>query len=487
MRSNPSDLNPLIPVAKLASIEADPELLAYRFCYDDFLMWPFVRHSLLFAAQSRGLRFRVPARKHSLTPVDVLRYVYHSFAQNPLIRTGQKDIIIFSSGVVNVPDPVGGGFVNRLYDQFAEEYPDQTLLIEDSYRYRFHRPRSWPFVKYHDLIEVLSWFVSKGNPTPTQDRVRISEFLRYLKKAFDFPVDPATWPLIEGKLHTAARRLRFLHASYKQLFKATNPRVILLEDGSYGERSYIIKWAREHGVATAEYQHGLISRNHLAYNYGPSIRDSLYRDYLPENLLVFGKYWANTVNMPINLAVIGYPYLDKTAEAGRNLEKSPEKDSVLFISSGFRPDLVKDLVVQFHDLAGKEYRCYFRPHPWERSIANNLYAPMRKLGIAFDNGNLYHKLLQVENIVGMEASTVLFEALALGKNVFVLNKPDVAYYVDEPVFNVFDNPADLREKLRKGNHGYYDPGYLFHKDWRTAYREFIDNATSSRETPKNAQ
>jgi hypothetical protein len=472
LSNNPSDN--ILTVNELLTIEDDPDLLRYRFSFDDILMWPYIRHRFLLSAQIPSLKFAIPPQKLRLLPRIVFPYIYHSIAHNPYSGAKTQDIIFFSSGVVNIRNSVSSCYENRLYDHFAGEYPEQTMLIEDSDQFQYHRPRNYRSVKYHDLIDIISWFVCNSTPTPSRDQQTIHAFVAYLQKAFTYPLPPGTWDMLRAKLHTAAKRLAFLHQAYAFLFKRLCPKVLFIEGGCYGMRSHIIKWAKELGIATAEVQHGLISKNHIDYNYSPAIIKNGYRSYLPDYFLVNGKYWANTVSLPADMVIIGNPYITETVRAMQSPENKHPHSSVLFISGGYQPNVVCNLVLGFYQHSGPTFTCRLRPHPMERSVADTRYRSLLDRGIALENGNLYHAMSQADYIVALEASTVLFEALAIGKKVFVLNRPEVSYYLDEPVFATFNDAEDLVEKLASGNSMSVDPDYFFHPDWKNAYRGFID-------------
>src|SRR3546814_12540747 len=68
---------------------------------------------------------------------------------------------------------------------------------------------------------------------------------------------------------------------------------------------------RSAGIPVAEFQHGYIGHDHYAYNYADSVADSGYRDGLPDYLLTFGQYWADSVRTPSEKVVIGGPRMNE--------------------------------------------------------------------------------------------------------------------------------------------------------------------------------
>lgn len=78
---------------------------------------------------------------------------------------------------------------------------------------------------------------------------------------------------------------------FLKLLHKIKPKILFLNGAYNGGESYIIKWAKEKGIITAEFQHGVISKLHSDYNYGNVILDSEeYRKYTPDYFLI----WGNT-------------------------------------------------------------------------------------------------------------------------------------------------------------------------------------------------
>lgn len=467
----------IIKVKELVSVEDSAELLSYRFEYDNILMWPFVRYFVLQSAINEMLSFKYPPaglEKQSL--MDILKYIFATVTKNPfrVNKDIKTDILFFSSGVVNVKEE--NKYVNRLYDHFAFECADKTVIIEDSCRRRYYTPRDFPKVFYHDLIPLLTFSSRLIKKTCRNDETAIENLIFYLKNNFAYKFKPDFWLDVKQILQSVSRHLPELRKQYLKLFNNIRPRIIFLEDASYGERSYIIKWAKEHKIIIAEVQHGAVMQDHPAYNYGNAIFGSDYVNYLPDFFLSNGKFWSDSVTTPSKVINIGNPYLMEQLANSRTNRNRESQYRLLIISGGTAPELLGELVLSLENiLPSQDFKLIFRPHPAEALCINSRYGDILKKGIEFDLGNFYEVLPKIDGILCAEFSTVIFEAAAFGKDVFVFKNPLFSYYCTNKIFNYFETPEELYKIITSGSKIECNPQMLYDIDWRNNYHSFINN------------
>lgn len=469
--------NRIFEVQELISVSDSAQLLTYRFQYDNILMWPFVRHMLMQGAINEMFSLKNPhAKTEKQSLLDIIRYIYTTIVRNPFcISKGLKaDILFFSSGIVNVKE--GDKYVNRLYDDFALEYPDKTLIIEDSCRRRYLTPRRFPKVLYHDLISFLTFPTGLIKKRSSKDKAAIESLILYLKDNFAYKFKPDFWKKVRHSLHKISRRLPGLHKQYLRLFKKLSPKIIFLEDANYGVRSYIIKWAKDLKVITAEIQHGAILHEHPAYNYGAAIFGSDYINYLPDFYLSNGKFWSEALATPSKTVNIGNPFLTNQLI---NAQKDGDRDSrykLLITSAGTVPEFLVNLVQGLQSiLPSRDFKLIFRPHPSELPFLNSRYKYILDSKIEIDLGSLYKTLPKVNGVLSAEFSTVIFEASIFGKDVYVFKTPLFTYRCFKEIFNYFDTLEQLYKIITSSSKVKCDPKMLLDNEWRSNYRVFISN------------
>src|SRR5207342_2453626 len=98
------------------------------------------------------------------------------------------------------------------------------------------------------------------------------------------------------------------------LLGRVRPRLALIEDASFGHMAVFNATARRLGVTVAEFQHGMVSKGHDAYNVAPTLAASeAYRRTQPTAFLAYGSWWNDQFNAPVDgKVVIGNPHRTET-------------------------------------------------------------------------------------------------------------------------------------------------------------------------------
>lgn len=461
----------------LLVIEETSDVLEYHYQFDDMPMWPLVRIPMMFAAfwDAYGLS-NAHNYTERLTPRDIVSYIFHTISKNPFTNGGGRnyEIVIFGSGINNVQR--GGKYFNRLHDYLALEYVDTTLFIEDSIRRKYLRPREFQNLKYHDLIPILGVLESKITRSDPRDLRRIRSFLSFLKARFPYQLRAEVWARVELILLSRAKRSKLLYKYYNKLLDVVKPRIIFLEDASYGQKGHILKWAKDKGITTAELQHGLITGNHPAYNYGQGIlSSSSYAHYLPDYLLTYGQYWNAQIHTLSQKVVLGDPNLTeyvKNAIRGDAGEK--RKLAILVISTGINPEGLNTIVRELiRVLDPRKFEVRLRPHPLEMPLVKERYGELAQHGNVIDlSSDLYESLSRTDFVAG-EVSTVLFEAVYFGKPVFAMDHPYTNLCIGG-TFPRFKTGEELANLIMTWKPCLVMDGSLFwEEDWRRNYGDFI--------------
>jgi len=202
------------------------------------------------------------------------------------------------------------------------------------------------------------------------------------------------------------------------IFKSSGAKRLFVVNG-YGEWPYIAA-ARDLGIQSLELQHGLISRYHLGYSYPgrPNVH------YTADKLLLFGKFWADNVDLPGGMTahVIGSHNL--LHHRGKQIGRVPRR--VVVLSQGAIGVLLFDEAVRAASLA-KDWHFIFRPHPGDQ--IEDFRTRLAKMGasaptnfIITGHENVYKLLASADVQLGVY-STSLFEGMALGARTIILALP----------------------------------------------------------------
>jgi hypothetical protein len=470
----------MLTLTDLLAIEEDLQVLEFVFEHDDFLMWPLIRAFVLLEALYAEYELKnAHAHSERLSLRDLASYVATTVRENPFKDASPRSIVMFSSGITNVKR--ADAYFNRLYDHLALEHWQDTLIIEDSVRRRYLRPRRFQPVRSHDWIHIQGVLGARLTRLSSRDRSNIGGLIRYLRANFPHKFAPLFWDAAQTMLIERGKRLSRQHKCYDALFDRLQPRIIFVEDGSYGVRSHIFKWAQARGIATAELQHGLISLNHPAYNYASAITQSArYRPYLPEFLLTCGRYWSEQVRMPSPPLVLGNPNLSEYTKDVGAMPSENGKTVILIVSGGGVPHLLNDITLGLRRLLPpSRYDIVFRPHPGEMPFVKERYGQLGQLRIRVDlSTDLYESICQ-SHVVAGEMSTALFEALAFAKSVFALDNEYGRLQFTGGLFPRFKDAKELGELVAEKSNGRNpDVEYIWESDWRSRYSEFISNVKS---------
>jgi len=344
--------------------------------------------------------------------------------------------------------------------------------LPDNFTYR--RPRAFGNTYYHDYIRFMPLLRSKlVRDIDEKSKNAINEFIKYLKENFPVELDSDFYELIRMQLTKEDKRLKYRKKYFIKLIDKIKPKVLFLNCAYYGGESYIIKWAKERGIVTAEFQHGTVSKSHPAYNYGEGVRNSEeYKKYVPDYFLTYGEYWNNQVRIPGKAYVVGNPHFYESIRKYKDIEE--QKNTILIVSQWtMTEEFVK--IAEYLAKMFKNMRIIFKMHPGE--INNfDIIKPLE----SFSNveirkdGDIYELIARCENIVACY-STVVFEVLAFDKKLYILDN-DLSRENIPPEIGVwFDNAEKLAFFIKdnvKSNH-YHNADYYFDSNWKENYIKFI--------------
>lgn len=340
---------------------------------------------------------------------------------------GKKDIVFVVGGTT--VHQRNGRARNWLVGAYAEALPGASIIIQRRAlasplgRAAFMPTRSLdPGVARAELGVALR----RGRRSPVDHQVRelITEFARLL----GLSEDPRLPDLVTSAVWAERVRPRIAR-EFAHFLDHVRPRILLFEDASYGsEYATLVALARARGVIVAEPQHGWIGPAHPAYNYGAAMHRAHNSIALPEVLLTFGAYWGEDLSHPGAAVPIGKPHLEERVVSAPELHSRARE--VLIVSSVAQAEVTMQFVRDLRIALPSDWSIRFRPHPSERAVLVSRYPGLFGIpGVILDErADVYDSLSDCQVVVGV-ASTVLFEAAALGCRVFVRDSPYVPYVV----------------------------------------------------------
>lgn len=412
------------------------------------LFWPLARWPVSRAVAESDIGTTVPTYPSPTLRQRVERAVRRSLP-NPFAsaRAPRADHLFIVTGWTK--SPAVGGYVNWLSDAFADALGDDAVVVQDAFLDRLSRGMQRPVqartFSYARALERITRR-TEASPLSEADEQRLRRVLEEVFGRLPFEVTDAARERAIGDALGRARRAPHAEREFARLLDRVQPRRIYMQAAAYGDRAPLVRLARSRGIAVSELQHGWIGSSHAAYNFGAAMARSPLVEHLPDTLLSFGSFWGENVRFPGRIVPIGKPALDALrASAPAYEERAPR---VLFVSSAFAHETVERTVLALRDALPDGWTVVVRPHPSEiATIASKLPRLAAEPRIEFDTiPDAAATMLASRAVVGF-SSTMLYEALAYGCHVAVVESPLAEFYADERIFPVRIRETDVTELL----------------------------------------
>lgn len=415
--------------------DAAPDVLFETLPGTEALLWPMARWPVSRAIAEADIGTTVPTYARQPLKQRAMRAVRRGIP-NP--RSSRRAPRVGHLFVVSgwTKAPTASGYENWLTEDFATSLGDDAIVVQDAFLDRLSRgqqrpanPRTFSHAAALERVERSA----RHRPLAEADRARLESALREIFRRVPHPVgDAARERAIDDALGRAARAPH-AEREFIRLLDRVRPRRIYMQTAAYGDRAAQVRAARVRGIAVSELQHGWIGPSHAAYNFGAAMHRSPLVEHLPDALLTFGDHWSSGIRFPGRVVPIGKPSLDRVRKDAPDYDDRPHR--VLFVSSNYAHETVETTVLALRDALPDPWRIVVRPHPVERST---IRAALPRLAgadrVDFDDvADPTRSLLASRAVVGF-SSTMLFEALAYGCHVAVVESPLAEHYADDAVF-----------------------------------------------------
>ena len=424
--------------------ETESELSLLDWQVGDVSVWPLVRmrvfHDLTRRSGLLGdphpLRRTVPDRVRL-----VGRHVVALLRRNPFLSRGSYEAV-----VVPHHRKLGG---DDVYSAQVRAELGRSALVLDTNRHSSALPGSYTldfFVSFAGVTGRLRQRLRPGSGLAVADAERARQAADALEKRTGF--GPPLTGMVSRELskHVALRSL------HRRLLRRLEAKTLYVVVGYF--QQHVIGAARDLDIPVVELQHGTITPYHLGYSYPGRPRVGQQ----PDELWCFGRYWAETVELPVGTStrVVGSPQVYRA----EGVTKDPLL--VLFCSQG---TIGPRLLAIAGDLAAArtDLRVVFRLHPSEhRSDYNAMPA-----GVELSAGDVSetYDLMAAATYQAGVSSTTLFEGMAMGCRTIVVGLPGWEYMapaVDRGDAVLAHDSAELARliddaPLCEDSSGYYAP------------------------------
>jgi hypothetical protein len=442
------------------------------------LVWPAIRNAFFRMILSDWFYSSQPlidtARKVPTLVIGkvALRAAFHNFTHPPR----RSSVLIYATGAGLFEH--NGFSRNRYTHYFSRALGGDSWSIEGLFDYEWPLPReegrlsfSLPGLAATALYSRIAVALAAQR---TAEEV-VEQASRRAKSLFGWRMGDTQK---EWLIKSCARQVTAYPLKAKWLTRwldRVEPRLLLVEEGCYGHMAALNATARECGVYVAEFQHGMVTGGHDAYNVAPALeRSAAYRRTLPDYFLGYGAWWNRLFNAPTQKVVIGNPH--RVALLDRGMAEKKEQGVVLVLGEGIETKSYLDVCRELGGLLPSDFRVVFRPHPMERSRISGMPAGAVN-GFQIDQEpDIYPSLINADAVIA-EISTGLFEAVGLTRRIFVWNTAKSRFGLPSHPFASFDTVSDLaRMIVNDGRAGIVSgimPEEVWASDWQERFRGFI--------------
>jgi hypothetical protein len=427
--------------------DAAQDLLGEKLPGIDASLWPLARWPVSVAIAATDIGTGAPTFPRQPLRVRMLKTA-RRLTPNPRSadRAPRAEDLFVVSGWTKAP--TSAGYENWLVEDFARARGDRAIVVQDAFLDLLSRgdqvpalARTYSYARANERVGRAT----ARKPLPEAARARIAEFVATCFDRIDFDVPEAARTRAIDDVVGRADRAAASVDQFRRLLDRVQPRRIYMQTAAYGSKSPLIREAHRRGIGVAEPQHGWIGSSHAAYNFGAAMSHGELREHLPDTLLTFGEFWGRGIRFPGRVVPIGKPALDRASRAAAAYDDRPRR--VLFVSTRFAYERVEEVVLALRDALPDGWTVAVRPHPSERArIRASLPRLQGQAGIEFDeSSDAGASLANSRAVVGF-SSTMLYEALAYGCHVAVVESAMASAYADASVFPLrIDDSTDLSE------------------------------------------
>ncbi|GAB6189629.1 hypothetical protein JCM30566_13700 [Marinitoga arctica] len=267
--------------------------------------------------------------------------------------------------------------------------------------------------------------------------------------------------------------------NFLNVLKKLKPKILFIFSALSGmQYSIIIKLSKELGIKVVEFQHGLITKSHIAYNYGDAIfKNTEYKKYLPDYLLTYGEFWNKNMRIPVKKITIGNPhfwYNYNKINTSKELKENNKK-KILIISQGTLTNIYVKIAKELSKKLSSDYEIIFKLHPGKVAFEERYKELENYNNIIIKKDEDIYELINISDYIVSIYSTTIFEAVALNKPVYIYQHPLSEAYIPKEIGIWFNDVNELYEMIKNDikSKKNYDINYFWNKNWKENYIKFL--------------
>lgn len=453
-------------VDEFIEFENSSSVLEYKYRYKDILIYPYIRDMLLqkiFYSKYGLLRpLRLPVKENK----------YRDYIKYNSFNLPRRDILFFSPSSALIESDVQ--IVDRLIDGLVEvDAKNSAKIVQYNQEFNFEKLSNMgiPF-SLDTFINRIIGYEEKKQELCKEDQETIDKFVDYLKKNIPFEVEEGVYEAIRKHAITTIKKYPAYYKYYQKLIDIVQPKVVILHCGVYGAPA--VKVFNDSGVVTAEYQHCSIE-HHWDYMYGKSVAENdIYREYMPKYLLTWGEYWTKGMNVPANIYKIGNPTVQQNIEDFKKIKSNGNSQFNILLVTGDEYKWYIEFIYYILNNLPNNFKIIVKLHPLRPENAS-YYEPFlhnERVDVKH-SGSIYEYFAMCKYIVG-DMSTAMYEAAAIGKDVFIVDGELAGNYMNGSVGIKIKNGQQFVEEMNKEREEKFCGEDFFEKNWKENYLRFLN-------------
>ena len=245
---------------------------------------------------------------------------------------------------------------------------------------------------------------------------------------------------IENQIQKIAVYVKF----YEKILEKTKPKVVIML-WHYNFWNFALTYAcKTLKIPVIEFQHGIISKHHLAYTY-ENVKE---RELFPDYFFTFGNYFTNEIKKnskifkPENIISVGLPYLEeqkknKFIPKGKLLEFCMNSKIIVVMSQKTIREELREFVLELSKKLPPNFKIIYKIHPSEIDYSKfyKNFNKIENIYLLADNKYSSLDLIKIAEIHTTVHSTTVFEAIALQKKTILLQNKKYNYEFDKFIDN----------------------------------------------------
>lgn len=251
---------------------------------------------------------------------------------------------------------------------------------------------------------------------------KCKRLISVLEKDFKISFDTKEKNYIKDNIYSVIQNRKVHKNYYKALLKQIKPKVIVIVSAAEQTKRYLIEAAKEMGIITVEYDHGMVMICSLENYYLKSHSLKSHADYY----WTYGKSVIDSFKLPIdsrNIRAVGNGYHNWRIK-NINKEKKITNKKMILVVSDFALSGLAELAVEISNKVSDEFIVMFKLHPgeidWRNKypvlIGSKVIVPVVKL-----HNDIYEYIYSASHIIG-SVSTALSEAVELNSEIYIYAK-----------------------------------------------------------------